>query len=109
MPTCDIVELVICREGTPDSSWTPVYCVALVALENEALNLLCHRLSFPEPKLSLRLLAGSLLGDIIACSYAAAEPAAGLQVCCHLSLSRHLLGVFGLGLLHATLHPTLAF
>jgi hypothetical protein len=78
-----IFELVTCREGDPDSSWKPVYCVALKALGNDILNLLCNRLSFPEPEVSFQLLAGSLLGDIIACSYAAVESTAGLQVCCH--------------------------
>ena len=78
-----LFELVTCREGDPDSSWKPVYCVALKALGNDTLNLLCNRLSFPEPEVSFKLLAGSLLGDIIACSYAAVESAADLQVCCH--------------------------
>lgn len=78
-----LFQLVTCREGDPDSSWKPVYCMALKAMGNDTLNLLCNCLSFPEPEESFQLLAGSLLGDIIACSYAAVESAAGLQVCCH--------------------------
>ena len=44
--------------------------MALNALGNDALNLLCTRLTFTS---SLQLLAGSQLGDVVACSYAASS------------------------------------
>ena len=62
-----------CREGDIESLWKPVCVVALRALGSDTLALTCTRLSFADPASSLKLLASSLLGDIISCSYAAAE------------------------------------
>ncbi len=47
--------------------------IALRALEVDTLGLTCTRISFADPASSLKLLASSLLGDIISCSYSAAE------------------------------------
>ena len=65
--------LAACREGDIESPWKPKCLVALRALGSDALSLTCTRLSFADPAASLKLLASSLLGDIISCSYAAAE------------------------------------
>ena len=62
-----------CREGDIESPWKPVCIIALRALEVETLGLACTRISFANPASSLKLLASSLLGDIISCSYSAAE------------------------------------
>ena len=47
--------------------------VPLKALGSETLGLTCTRLSFADTASSLKLLAASLLGDIVTCSYAVAE------------------------------------
>ena len=64
---------VSCRDGDIESPWKPACIVALRALEVDTLGLACTRISIPDPASSLKLLASSLLGDIISCSYSAAE------------------------------------
>lgn len=73
LSTAALQHCLACRDGDVDSPWKPVCIVALRALEVETLGLTCTRLSFADPAASLQLLASSLLGDIISCSYAAAK------------------------------------